>query len=137
MPAWHMTDNPRHHQALAEIATVYERYDLAGGCVIVDAQEMSYKYVFPTTWNVFVKDPTLPMGFRIRAKSDELGHERAHEFVEGAAWTMGALRDFARQTEIWMRDLMQMLRKNGVRLTYTPFGGKRLPRLTEQARKAR
>jgi hypothetical protein len=125
-------NDPRHRAALAEIGAIYARYDLAGGCVVVDEHGSSYRYVFPATWNAFVEDPALPLGIRIRAKTAELGVARAQAFMEGTGWTLGALRDFARMTEAWMHDMMQMLRRHGVRLSYRPFGGATLPRLTAQ-----
>ena len=43
------------------------------------------------------------------------------------------LRDFGEQTQVWMSDLITMLAKAGMSFTHRPFGGQKLPRLTDQA----
>lgn len=130
-------DNPYMARCRDEMRALMQKYDLAGGFCLTDGQEMAYAYQMSATWNAIVDDPTMsaphgftPLGFRVRAKSAELGHERAQALVEGVGQTLGALLDFSRQTDVWMRDLMRMLRKAGVGITYRPFGGRVLPRLT-------
>ena len=51
-----------------------------------------------------VEDDELPMGFRIRVKEGDLGKARAQELMEGTAWTLGAMRNFGRQSEQWGKE---------------------------------
>ena len=122
-------DNPHIAEVLAEFQRLCRYYDLVGGCTVGDEKEMGYGYAIFTTWNGFVEDATMPLGFRIRIKTADLGTERAQAFAEGAAWTCGLFLDFATQTSRWFKDILQLLRRNGMRVTYRPFGGARLPRL--------
>ena len=129
-------DDPKSQEALDIIYGVYKYYDLAGGVCIVNPQEWGYGYVWETTWNACVDDPNLPareglqyLGFRIRAKESELGQARARELLTGTAFTLTSLKDFGTQTRMWAEDLMRLLRKNGLKIDYKPFGGKSLPRI--------
>lgn len=122
-------EDPRMRAAMQEIAALYRRYDLAGGWYLVNPDEMAFGYAQYTTWNAIVEDATTPLGFRIRAKTAELGAERAQALLEGTAWCLGAMRNFGRQCEQWGKDLMQVLRKAGLRIEYHPFGGHPLPHI--------
>lgn len=122
-------DNPHIAEVLAEFQRLCRYHDLVGGCTVGDAKEMGYSYAIFTTWNGFVADATTPLGFRIRIKTADLGAERAQAVAEGAGWTCGMLLAFATQTSRWFKDVLQLLRRNGMRVTYRPFGGARLPRL--------
>ena len=124
--------NPHMEHCRQEMLLLLERYDLAGAVCLIDGQEMGFAYHLPATWNAFVPDDTLRLGFRVRAKSEDLGHDRAHMLLEGTAQTVGGLKDFGRQTDVWMQDLFRLLRKAGVQIVHRPFGGQRLPRLTNQ-----
>ena len=133
-------------EALGVIAEVYRMYDLAGGAYVVNAKEMAFHYAIYTTWNAVVEDDNLPqepgmqtLGFRIRAKSADLGHERAQELLEGTAWMLGAMKNFGMQCTQWATDMMRMLRKAGLHIEYTPFGGQKLPHIggMDQRRKGR
>jgi hypothetical protein len=48
-------EDPRTQEALALIAEVYRRYDLAGGCYVVNATECAFHYAMYTTWNATVE----------------------------------------------------------------------------------
>jgi hypothetical protein len=119
----------RTQAVLDQILTLMRAADLAGGVYVVNAHEMGFGYPLYTTWNAIIEDPTLPMSWRIRAKSTDLGAERAQALVEGTAWTFGAMRDFGRQCEQWGKEMMQILRRAGLGIHYTPFGGARLPHI--------
>ena len=125
-------NSPHMEHCRQEMLLLLERYDLAGAVCLIDDKEMGFAYHLPATWNAFVPDDTLPLGFRIRAKSQELGHDRAQMLMEGAGQVIMGLKDFGVQTQTWMQDLLRLLRKAGVKITHRPFGGQRLPRLTNQ-----
>ena len=125
-------NNPHMERCRQEMLLLLERYDLAGAVCLIDDQEMGFAYVLPASWNAFVEDNTLPLGFRIRAKSQELGHDRAQMLMEGTGQVITGLKDFGVQTQAWMQDLLRLLRKAGVRVVHRPFGGQLLPRLTNQ-----
>ena len=129
-------EDPRMQDALQVIAEVYRMYDLAGGAYVVNAKEMAFTYAIYTTWNAIVEDDNLPeqpgmqtLGFRIRANEAELGAERAKELIEGTAWMLGAMKNFGMQSTQWATDMMRMLRKAGIHIDHTPFGGQRLPHI--------
>lgn len=129
--------DPKTQEALNLIAEIFAYYDLAGGVCVVNRDEWGYGYSFPATWNACVTDADLPaqdgmvpLGFRIRAREAELGSDRAKELLLGTAHTVASLKDFGTQTKLWAEDLMRVLRKQGMRIEYTPFNGQRLPRIT-------
>ena len=129
-------EDPRMQDALQVIAEVYRLYDLAGAAYVVNAKEMAFHYAIYTTWNAVVEDDNLPqqdgrqtLGFRIRAKQEELGTERARELLEGTAWMLGAMKNFGLQCTQWATDMMRMMRKAGIHIDYTPFGGQKLPHI--------
>ena len=139
-------DDPRMQEALQVIAEVYRLYDLAGGAYVVGPKEMAFHYALYTTWNAVVEDDNLPqepgmetLGFRIRAKQEELGTERAKELIEGTAWMLGAMQNFGMQCTQWATDMMRMMRKAGIHIEHRPFGGQRLPHIggIDQRRKGR
>lgn len=121
--------NPDIRHILDEFRRLCQQYDLAGACTVLDAQESGFTYALPTTFNAVVPDAALPLGFRIRLKTAEVGVEQAHQLAEGTAWTFGALTDFGTQTETWGRDLLRMLRQAGITFTRRRFGGTKLPHL--------
>ena len=125
-------EDPRLAAALQEILDVYATYDLAGAVMLVNEQEAAFAYPIYTTWNIVIQDPSVPLGFRFRVKEAEQGPERAHALVLGTAHMLCQLLDFGNQTRIWMGDLLQMLRKTGLRITHIPFNGRKLPRLTSE-----
>jgi hypothetical protein len=116
-------------EALQKLLHIYREYDLAGGCYLVNQDEMAFGYSLYTSWNCVIEDESVPLGFRIRAKSEELGHDRAQAMMEGTVWMLGAMRNFGRQCEQWGKDLMRLLQSSGLRITYKPFGGAKLPHL--------
>jgi len=121
--------DPRTQEALLKILAIYREYDLAGGCYVVNPTEMGFGYATYTTWNAIIEDDSLPMGFRIRAKSADLGHERAHELLEGTAWMFGAMKNFGMQCTQWANDFMRILREAGLQIEHRPFAGQRLPHI--------
>jgi hypothetical protein len=106
-------ENQRIKEALEIFAYVCERSDLAGGCYVIDEKEMGFTYWMPATWNAFIADASLELGFRIRAKQDELGPERAKEFIEGAAYVIGCMQQFGLQTRLWGQDLQKLMEEHG------------------------
>ena len=129
-------DDPRMQEALGLIAEVYRLYDLAGGAYVVNPKEMAFHYAIYTTWNAVVEDDDLPqqpgmqtLGFRIRARQEELGAARAKELLAGTAWMLGAMKDFGMQCTQWATDMMRLLRQAGIHIEHTPFGGQRLPHI--------
>mgnify|MGYP001592537468 FL=1 len=115
-----------------EMLALLKQYDLAGAVCLVNEDEWGYAYHLPATFNAIVEDPTVPLGFRIRAKSADLGHDRAHALTVGAAHVICSLKDFGQQTQVWMSDLLRLLRRAGVQVTHRPFNGQKLPRLTSR-----
>ena len=124
-------DDPRLQAALEEVLAVYRKYDLAGACMLVNEEEAAFAYPIYTTWNMVVEDDTVPLGFRFRVKQAEQGAERAHALVLGTVHLLCQLKDFGAQTQLWMQDLLRMLRKNGIDYTHRPFNGRTLPRLRD------
>ena len=125
-------NNPHMERCRQEMLLLLERYDLAGAVCLIDDQEMGFAYLLPASWNAFIRDETLPLGFRIRAKSQDLGHDRAQMLMEGTGQVIAGLKDFGQQTQVWMQDLLRLLRKAGIQITYRPFGGQRVPHLVDQ-----
>ena len=123
-------DNPDIASARKEILAVYERYGLAGGFSIIDANEFAYGYVLATDWSAVNRDAKAPMGLRITAKVSELGQEKAHELLEGAAHTFCSLSDFGAQTFAWGNQLVDLLRESGLEIEHTPYGGQKLGKIT-------
>jgi hypothetical protein len=122
-------ENARIREALLVFNMVCDQYDLTGAVCFMDDKEMGFSYHNDATWNAVVKDETLPLGFRIRIKEADLGKERAHEFAVGTAWHFSALKDFGVQTKAWADDILDMMKKYGIGITHTSFGGQKLPRL--------
>lgn len=121
--------NPDIQHVLGEFQRLCQQYDLVGACTVLDAHESGFTYALGATFNAVVPDATLPLGFRIRLKTAEVGAEHAHQLAEGTAWTFGALTDFGTQTETWGRDLLRMIRQAGITFTRRRFGGTKLPHL--------
>ena len=121
--------SPDMERCRQDIFALLEHYDLASAVCLVNEAEWGYGYHLPATWNAIVDDATLPLGFRIRAKSADLGHDRAHALTLGAAHTICSLKDFGQQTQAWMSDLLRLLRRAGVQVTHRSFNGQKLPRL--------
>ena len=108
---------------------MFDYYDLAGGIYLIDSKEWAWAYQKSATWNAFIDDPEMPLGFRIRARQNELGTERAKELIEGTAFVLTSMQDFGNQTRLWAGDMIKMLRKAGISIQYKPFNGNKLPRL--------
>jgi hypothetical protein len=116
-------------EALAKIMQIYQEYDLAGGCTVINKDEMGFAYQLPTTWSALYDDPTLPMGLRIRAKTSDEGQALARRKLEATASTFVALSDFALQTFKWAQDFLTLLRDQGFNVEYLPFGGQSIPNI--------
>lgn len=123
-------EDPRLAQALQEVAEVYRKYDLAGAAMVVSEEEAAFVYPIYTTWNAVIEEPTMPMGFRLRAKQEELGPDRARQLIEGTAHMLCQLKDFGAQTQLWMSDMLKLLRQAGISIAHRPFNGQKLPRIT-------
>jgi len=109
-------DNPRIQNGLDVFHYLCIEQDLAGGIYLLDDKEMGFSYHMDATWNAFVMDAELPSGFRIRVKQDELGRERAKEFLEGAAFVIGMMQQFGYQTRLWGKDLQKLVEKSGMKI---------------------
>lgn len=122
-------DNPNLRNALNTVGDLIRYYDLAGGVFLVNSSEWAYGYHMTATWNAHIDDPSTPLGFRIRARSAEIGDERAKELLTGSVFTLTSMQDFGNQTRLWAGDMIKLLRKVGLRIEYKPFNGQRLPRI--------
>lgn len=122
-------ENPELQAALDEVQEILTRHGLAGACMLVSATEAAFTYRMHAPWSAFRPDNTADLGFRLRAKASEQGADVAHKTMEGAAHTVCVLNDFGHQTAMWMEDLLRMMRRAGVEIEHTPFGGKPLPHL--------
>lgn len=116
-------------QAVGELA---REQDLAMALMLVSEDEAAFAYQVYTTWNCVVEDDTIPLGFRFRLKTEEQGQERAERLALGTGHMLHQLKDFGAQTQLWMGDMLAMLRKSGMSFTHRPFNGRKLPRLTDQ-----
>jgi hypothetical protein len=123
-------DDPRLQEALNLIQFICREYDLAAAIMVVSEQEAAFAYAMYTTWNAVIEDDSVPLGFRFRLKTAEQGTERAEQLALGTGHMLHQLKDFGAQTQVWMGDLLRNLAKAGLRFNHTPFGGKKLPRLT-------
>jgi hypothetical protein len=121
--------DPRLQAALNEVQEVYRRYDLAGAVMLVSEDEAAFAYPLYTTWNMVVEDETIPLGFRFRVKQAEQGQELAAALALGTGHMLHQLKDFGAQTQLWMGDLLRLLKQAGVSFTHVPFNGRKLPRL--------
>ena len=122
-------DSQHMKDALAQIAIVMEMYDLSGTVCLINEKEWSYAYKFPSTWNANVQDADTPLGFRIRAREAELGADRAEQLLTGSAFVLTSLQDFGNQTRLWAADMIKMVKKVGLHISYRPFNGHKLTRL--------
>jgi hypothetical protein len=118
--------NPKLAAALNDVKRVMERYGFAGACMLVSPDEAAFTYGMHAPWSALRADPTVPLGFRFRAMSDEDGKQLTERRVEAALHTICQLSDFGEQTTAWMEDLKLMLRRHGLDFDHTPFGGKPL-----------
>jgi len=105
--------NPKIQMGLDIFRYVCHDGDLAGGVYLIDENEMGFAYWMPATWNAFIEDRELELGFRIRARQDELGAERAKYFIEGTAHVLGAMQQFGLQTKLWGLDIQRLIQKGG------------------------
>ena len=122
-------DSQEIKTALIGAKYLFDMYDLAGGIFLINQNEWAYGYQMSTSWNAHVDDPNTPMVFKIRARANELGIERAKQLLEGSAFCLTSMQDFGNQTRLWAGDMIKMLRKVGLHIDYTPFNGKPLPRM--------
>lgn len=108
-------DRSLEDRKMADTLTGMQMYmrelDYSGGIYLVNREEMGFAYWMPTTWNAFIEDSTLDLGWRLRARQDELGSERAKELGTGAGWSIAAMEHFGHQTKIWGGDLRTLFEK--------------------------
>lgn len=121
-------DNPHIQECLDMFHFLCERYDITGGIYLCDAKEMAFAYHQFATWNANIADANTPMGWRIRAKSNDLGHERAKELIEGSVWTIASMVQFGHQTKLWGTDLKHVIEKQGKMKIESTFP--KVPRIT-------
>jgi hypothetical protein len=124
-------EDPRLHAALQAVLGMAREQDLACAVMLVNENEAAFGYQMYTTWNCVSEDDSIPLGFRFRLKTAEQGVERAHQLALGTGHMLHQLKDFGTQTQIWMQDLIRLLRKAGMSFEHSPFNGRRLPRLTD------
>ena len=122
-------EDPRTHEALQLILMLMRDYDLAGAVCLVNEQEVGYGYQLFTTFNAVIEDDEQPLGIRFRLKTAEQGPERAEQLALGTGHMLCQLQDFGAQTQLWMGDLLKLLRKAGMSFTHRPFNGQKLPRI--------
>lgn len=124
--------DPKMQEALDLVKAVMAAYGLAGACMLVGPKEAAFTYKMDAPWSACQPDPGTPLGFRIRTSIAEHGREGRHSRLEGAAHTFCTLSDFGSQTMDWMEQLKMILRKSGLEIEHTPFGGKPLPGIGTQ-----
>lgn len=131
-----MNDRPikddRLQRALDDVKRVFARYGFAGAAMVISPQEAAFCYAMHAPWSAIRYDPETPLGWRLRAKSAEDGHELTRERVGGAVHTVCQLSDFASQTMDWMEQIKLLLRRNGIDFDHTPFGGEEPGRMVPQ-----
>jgi hypothetical protein len=120
-------ENPELQQALDEVKAIMQRYDLAGACMLVSADEAAYTYGLHASWSAWRPDAQTPLGVRFRANSTADGKDVTQKRIEGGIHTICQLADFGRQTAIWMEQMKVMLRDAGFDFDHTPFAGQSLP----------
>lgn len=125
-------EDPRLKAVLEAVLELAREQDLAMAVMLVSEDEAAFGYQIYTTWNAIIEDHTLPLGFRVRLKTAEQGQERAEQLALGTGHMLHQFKDFGTQTQVWMGDILVMLKKAGMRFTHTPFNGRKLPRLTNQ-----
>jgi hypothetical protein len=123
-------DNPKLQRALNEVKQVFARYGLAGTCMLVSEDEAAFTYAMHAPWSAIRYDATTPLGWRLRAKSQEDGPALTHKRIEGAAHTVCQLADFGAQTMDWMEQVKTLMRQAGIDFDHTPFGGQPLPSIS-------
>jgi hypothetical protein len=109
-------NNPRIQEALDIFKYICKLHDIAGAVYFCDKEEMGYAYSQSATWNAHIEDENTPMGFRIRARREELGEERAKELLEGSGWVLASMFQFGNQTRLWAQDLIKLLGKAGMKI---------------------
>ena len=119
----------RTREALLMMQLIMREYDVAGAVCLVNEHEMGFAYQLYTTWNATIEDDTQPLGLRFRLKTAEQGAERAEQLAAGTGHMLHQIQDFGTQTQLWMGDLLKLLRKAGMSFTHRPFNGQKLPRL--------
>jgi hypothetical protein len=122
-------DDPKLQIALNEVKAVMARYGFAGTCMLVGPEEAAFFYKMHAPWSALRFDPETPLGFRITAKSRDIGKEAAHQRVEAAVHTICQMSDYGEQTAAWMEDLKLAIRRAGIDFDHTPFNGKPLQHL--------
>lgn len=112
-----INNRPIDSEHIREVLNLFtyacDRKDLSGGIYLVDREEVGFTYHMPASWNAFIDDRETPFGFRIRAKKEELGIERAKELIEGSAFVVGAMQQIGLQTRLWGQDLQKLMEQNG------------------------
>ena len=126
-------EDPRLQTVLDAMLSLAREQDLACAVMLVNEQESAYGYQLFTSYNCVIEDETVPLGLRFRLKTEEQGQERSTALALGTGRMLHQLKDFGAQTQVWMGDLLSMLRKAGMSFTHRPFNGRKLPRLTSEA----
>lgn len=119
-------ESPYIKEAIRLIGYEMVMKDLSGGVFLMDEHELGWLYKLPSSWNAFTEDVELPLGFRLRARQEELGKERAKFLLDNSAFVMGGMVRFGDQTRIWGRDLIKLCAKSGMHITVEPYN---IPRL--------
>jgi hypothetical protein len=124
--------NERLKAALQAVLEMAREQDFACAVMLVSEEEAAFGYQLFTSFNAVIEDADLPLGFRFRLKTAEQGEERARQLALGTWHMLHQLKDFGAQTQLWMGDLLAILKKAGMSFDHTPFNGRKLPRLTSE-----
>lgn len=122
----------RLQRAMNEVKAVCARFNVAGACMLVSADEAAYTYWLHAPWSAIRADPESPLGWRLRANSAQDGAREAHRAIEGAVHTICNISDFGAQTQYWMEQIKVLIRQAGVEFDHTPFNGKPLPSIYQE-----
>lgn len=119
--------DPKLQRTLNSVQATIANAGFAGAVMIVSPGEAAFFYRLHAPWSAIRHDPSLPLGWRIRAKSAEDGKELTEARVLGAAHTICQLSDFGSQTMDWMEQIKTILRNAGIDFDHRPFNGRPLP----------
>ena len=118
-------DDPNLQEALTDIAMLMRVYDVAGAVILYNGEESAYHYHLCASFTGCVEDEQMPLGMRIRIHTEELGPDQAHALAERTAGLFASLLDFGTQTCLWMQDLLNLLKRQGMKIHHVPFGGEK------------
>jgi len=122
-------EDARMRGLLQAIGDTIREQDYAGAVFLINPDEAAFLYSLYTTWNAVVEDETTPLGFRVRARSADLGADRAHALLTGTMHMLCELRYFGQMMRLQLGDLITLLENAGVTLETDPSRTRPVPRL--------